>query len=382
MRRHDCPTPLLGGLSPRRFLAHHWQRRPLIAPGAVEGFADLLSPRELMALACREDAQSRVVVRRGGRWQVHHGPFEPRFFRRLSARGWTLLVQDVNHHLPGARALLERFDFIPYARLDDLMVSYAPPGGGVGPHFDSYDVFLLQGLGRRRWSISSQRDLTLLPDTPLKLIAAFRPQRAWVLGPGDMLYLPPACAHEGVAQDECMTYSIGFRAPAWQELAVEFLSYLQDQMALEGMYADPGLEPTLRPARIGTGLLRAACSRLDRIRWSRGDILRFLGRHLTEPKSHVFFEPPQRALSLHDFRRRAVRAGVTLALKSQMLYEGSQVFINGEAEQLSGRALHRVRMLADRHRLRPGNDDPQGLFEQLYRWYRAGWLEIDAQRSQ
>jgi 50S ribosomal protein L16 3-hydroxylase len=382
MRRHDCPTPLLRGLSPRRFLARHWQRRPLLARDAIEGFAGLLSPRELVAFACRDDVQSRVVVRMGSRWHVHHGPFEPRFFRRLPSRGWTLLVQDVNHYLPGAQALLQRFDFIPYARLDDLMVSYAPPGGGVGPHFDSYDVFLLQGLGHRRWSIGRQRNLALLPDAPLKLLAEFRPERTWVLGPGDMLYLPPSCAHDGVAEDECMTYSIGFRAPAWQELAVEFLSYLQDQIALEGMYADRGLEPALRPARIGTDLLRAARSRLDRIRWSRADVLRFLGRHLTEPKSHVFFERPRRALSLHGFRRRAVRAGVALTLKSQMLYEGSQVFINGEAARLRGRALARTQALADARRLRPGDDDPRELFEHLYRWYRAGYLQIGPESSQ
>src|SRR5689334_2176922 len=143
----------LGGLTPREFLSRHWQKRPLMIKAAWPQFAGLLSRAELIELACREDAASRVVIRSGRRWQVEHGPFRHTFFRSLPARGWSLLVQDINHFVPAARALLDRFAFIGFARLDDLMVSYAPTGAGVGPHFDSYDVFLLQGSGRRRWQV-------------------------------------------------------------------------------------------------------------------------------------------------------------------------------------------------------------------------------------
>jgi 50S ribosomal protein L16 3-hydroxylase len=382
MRRHDRPTPLLGGLSPRRFLARHWQKRPLLVRGAGDRLTGLLTPSELIALACRDEVESRVVIRRGRRWEVHHGPFEPRFFRRLPARNWTLLVQDVNHFVAEGRALLQCFDFIPYARLDDLMVSYARPGGGVGPHFDSYDVFLLQGSGHRSWRISSQRDLALLADAPLKLLADFHPEQEWVLGPGDMLYLPPECAHDGVAADECMTYSIGFRAPAWQELGVQFLVHLQDRLDLHGSYADSGLEPTARPARLGSDLVHATRERLDRIRWSQAEVVRFLGCYLTEPKPHVVFEPPGRALSLHAFTRRALQTGVALALKSQMLYDGAEMFINGEhlridpGGRLSRAVRTRLRELADTRRLQPCREDPAALFEQLHAWYRAGYLSL------
>ena len=382
MSRHDRPSPLLGGLSPRRFLARHWQKRPLLVRGAGDRLTGLLTSAELIALACEDEVESRVVIRRGQCWEVQRGPFEPRFFRRLPARNWTLLVQGVDHFVAEGRALLQHFDFIPYARLDDLMVSYARPGGGVGPHFDSYDVFLLQGAGHRAWRISRQRDLALLADAPLKLLADFRMEQEWVVGPGDMLYLPPGCAHDGVAADECMTYSIGFRAPAWQELGVQFLIHLQDRLEWRGIYADPALEPTAHPARLGRDLVRATRERLDGIRWSQAQVVRFLGCYLTEPKPHVVFEPPRQALSLHAFTRRALQTGVALALKTQMLYDGAEVFINGEDLRIDlggarSRAVRaRLRELADARRLQPCRADSAALFEHLYAWYRAGYLTL------
>lgn len=374
--RNTRGDALLGGLTPAGFLARHWQKRPCLARAAVEGFQGLLTPRELMRLACRDDAQSRVVVRDGRLWQVHHGPFKPAFFRRLGAQPWTLLVQDVNHFLREAQALLARFRFVPDVRFDDLMVSYAPPGGGVGPHFDSYDVFLLQGQGRRRWRVGQQRDLTLVEGAPLKLLARFRAEQEWVLAPGDMLYVPPRWAHHGVAVDECMTYSIGFRAPSWQELASEFLAWLQDRLRLEGIYADPGLVPTRRPAQLDERMLGQVQARLARIRWSRADVLRFLGCHLTEPNAQVVLgaaqAPPARAV----FLRRAQREGVRLALKSRMLYAGNLVFINGECESADAATLRRLRALADAGSMRLRDAEPAPLLTMLRRWQRAGWLEF------
>jgi 50S ribosomal protein L16 3-hydroxylase len=376
---------LLAGMTPRAFLARHWQRRPLLVRAAIEGFRGLLSPRELMRLACRDDAQSRVVVRHRRTWQVHHGPFKPSFFRRLGAQRWTLLVQDVNHFLPDAQALLARFRFVPDARLDDLMVSYAPPGGGVGPHFDSYDVFLLQGLGRRRWRVSAQRDLALVEGAPLKLLARFRATHDWVLAPGDMLYLPPRYAHDGEALDECMTYSIGFRAPAWQELASAFLAYLQDHqdhLEMRGVYADPGLKPTRHPARIGGDLLRQAQAQLARIRWSRAEVLRFLGGWLTEPKAQVFFRAPKAPASRAVFLERARREGLVLSPKSRMLYAGGSVFINGECEPAEATALRALQALADAGSIRLTGREPAHLVELLQRWQRVGWLEFAMKRAQ
>src|SRR3954462_8337426 len=197
---------LLGGLTPREFLRRHWQKRPLFVRGALPRFSGVLSEPELRALAARDDVEARVVERRGPRDRTQHGPFAR---LRPQRRDWTLLVSGVNLHHVGADALLRRFSFVPQARLDDVMVSYATPGGGVGPHVDSYDVFLLQGSGRRRWRISSKGGREFDPGSPLPVLSGFVPDEEWVLGPGDMLYLPPGWAHEGTAVDACLTCSVG-----------------------------------------------------------------------------------------------------------------------------------------------------------------------------
>jgi 50S ribosomal protein L16 3-hydroxylase len=370
------PDPLLGGLTPRQFVARHWQKRPLLVRRALAGFAGLLSPAQLMQLATHDDAQARVVIHAGRSFELRHGPFTRAFFRSLKGYRWTLLVQEVNQHLPQARALLDRFAFIPYARLDDLMVSYATPGGGMGPHFDSYDVFLLQGPGRRRWRISRQADLSLAPGAPLRILRRFRPEQKWVLGPGDMLYLPPSCAHDGVALEECMTYSIGFRAPSWQELTEQFLVHLQDTTAREGLYADPDLRPQARPARIASQMIARVDAALARIRWNKRDVIRFLGRYLTEPKPHVFFSPPQQPLPLAAFGRRIAAVGVTLDLRTQMLYSGSCFFINGEMLQADASTAPALRQLADYRRLDSTRRLQRELVQRLHAWYASGYLEI------
>jgi 50S ribosomal protein L16 3-hydroxylase len=372
----SCRTALLGGLTPRQFVARHWQKHPLLVRQAITGFEGLLTPDDLMSLACREEMQARIVVRTGKRFELYPGPFRRAFFRQLKGQRWTLLVQEVNHALPQARALLDRFAFIPYARLDDLMVSYAAPGGGVGPHFDSYDVFLLQGLGRRRWRISRQRDLDLVPGAPLRILRRFCGEQDWTLAPGDMLYLPPACAHDGVAVDDCMTYSVGFRAPSWQELTEQFLVYLQDSASREGTYADPDLRVQREPARIADAMIVKVGQALSQIRWARRDIVRFLGHYLTEPKPHVFFSPPRPALSLRAFRRNAMQTGVCLDLRTQMLYAGSCFFINGEAMQARGESARHLRRLADHRSLRLPAPPQTDLVQRLHGWYTAGYLRV------
>jgi 50S ribosomal protein L16 3-hydroxylase len=369
---------VLGGCPPRRFLMQHWQKTPLLVRAALPGFTGLLSPAQLLELACRDDAQSRLVIRTARRWEAHQGPFERGFLRRLPARGWTLLVHEVDHFLPEARALLERFSFVPYARLDDLMVSYAPPGGGVGPHCDSYDVFLLQGPGRRRWRVSHQRDTALVEGAPLELLRDFRPKQEWVLEPGDMLYLPPGWAHDGVALDPCMTYSVGFRAPAWRELAIHFLRFLEDQVEIQGLYRDPDLKPQGNPARIGQAMVRKVAQRLGGIRWSGSQVVRFLGQYLTEPKAHVWFTPQRRGLSLAAFAERTRRTGVCLDLRSQMLYFGDLFFINGETVEVKGRARQSLSRLADTRGLSAVDTTQRGLVALLHGWYGAGYLSLRA----
>jgi 50S ribosomal protein L16 3-hydroxylase len=373
-------APLLGGHSPAVFLRRFWQKDALLVRSAVPGFAGMLPARELAALALRDDVESRLVVRDGARWSLAHGPFRRTDLRSLPARDWTLLVQGVNLRHAGADALLRRFAFVPFARLDDLMASLAAPGGGVGPHFDSYDVFLLQGSGRRRWRYGRQRDLALRPGLPLKILQKFTPRHDAVLGPGDMLYLPPSFAHDGVAVDACITYSIGFRAPAANELGVAFLDWLRDRLDLGGRYADPDLRPTREPARIGTAMQRRCAALLDAIRWSGADADRFLGSWLSEPKASVVFAPPARSLSLAAFRARAARRGVRLDLATQLLYDARSLYANGDALPWPAAGATTLRQLANARAL-PGpavdRAAPSAL-SLMYDWYRHGCLHLGA----
>jgi 50S ribosomal protein L16 3-hydroxylase len=367
---------LLGGLTANEFLRDHWQKKPLLIRQAIPGFNGLLDPRQLIALACSEDAQARLVTQRRGKFELRQSPFEPEEFDQ-AGRGkanWTVLVQGVNHHLPEAAALLKHFSFIPHARLDDLMVSFAPRGGGVGPHFDSYDVFLLQGSGHRRWQISSQSDRSLIAGAPLRILSDFRAEQEWVLEAGDMLYLPPHYAHNGIAEDDCMTYSIGFRTPAYQELAEQFLVYLQDRIEIDGMYADPGLKAQQHPSEISAAMLDQAGRAIDRVRWDREDIANFLGCYLSEPKPHIFFTAPGRPLSPAGFRRAIAKRGVKLDLKSQMLCHRGWIFINGEAHQADPQLYRVLRRLADERELPALPDCPAGLAEPLYQWYLDGYI--------
>jgi 50S ribosomal protein L16 3-hydroxylase len=365
---------MLGGLSARQFIEEYWQKKPLLVRNAFPGFGDMLSPDELAGLACEEDVQSRMVLNSRGKWKLEHGPFAEDRFARLPKKDWSLLVQGVNHHLPEADELLHEFDFIPRARLDDLMVSFAPDGGGVGPHFDSYDVFLLQGLGQRLWRISGQEDMTLVPDAPLRILKDFRIDQEWVLNPGDMLYLPPKLAHWGIAVGDCMTYSIGFRAPSAQELATQFLGFMQERVGVAGMYADADLNPQTHPAELGEQMLHKVEAMLRGIEWSSEDVADFLGSYLTEPKPHIVFDPPRR-LSVEKFRERYAKQGVRLALKSQMLYRGNRVYINGEEVQAAGEAKRLLTELANRRRLPPSADLPEDMAALLHQWASAGWVE-------
>ncbi len=326
---------LLGEISVEQFLSEFWQKKPLLVRAAVPGFAGLLSRDALFGLAGQDNVTARMVRKTEAGWTLTHGPFRKRDFpAKKSAELWTILVQELNHHLTSADELLNRFNFIPHARLDDLMVSYAVPGGGVGPHFDSYDVFLLQGHGRRRWQIGSQQDLTLIPGLPLKILQHFEVEQEWVLEPGDMLYLPPSYAHNGIAVDECTTYSIGFRAPTSQEIATQFLVYLQDRIELPGMYADPDLQLQAHPGEIGEAMMQQLSQMIDQIRWDQDDVTNFTGCYLTEPKAHIFFDAPDELPSLPALTEMVARHGIRLAPQSRLLFYRNKFFLNGEAVEL------------------------------------------------
>jgi 50S ribosomal protein L16 3-hydroxylase len=366
-----------GGLSASTFLRRHWQKQPLLVRGAMPGFDGILDFAAMTELACRDDCESRLVLRKAGRWTVEHGPFERKRFSRLPARNWTLLLQGLDQMLPAARQLLVQFDFIPYSRLDDLMVSYAPAGGGVGAHFDSYDVFLLQGPGQRHWQVGRQRDLSLVENAPLKILKRFSPDGQCLLSAGDMLYLPPAFAHDGVAVGACYTYSIGFRAPSHRELMSQFLMFLEERLTAVGRYSDPDLSVQAHPAKISAAMMAKVERVLGEISWTGHDIAEFLGSYLTEPKPHVLFAPPHKPLSATAFSRAARRNGVELAPASLMLYGSAMLFINGEACKTGKVSPPLLRRLADTRRL-PGRQIPLQRLETdlLYRWYRAGYIKL------
>src|SRR2546423_12461525 len=284
---------LLGGLSGEKFLSKFWQKKPLLVRNAIPDFKGVVQAPELLALSLRHDIESRLVCRRRGAWHVHQGPFSRTQIARLPRSGWTLLVQGLNLELPEADALLRRFRFLPYARLDDVMVSYAAAGGGVGPHLHSYDVVLLQGPGRRRWRVGRPREPRLDPNAPLRILTNFRHEDEWLLEAGDMLYLPPGWAHDGVSLEPSFTYSIGFRAPSHQDVAREFLAYLQDHLALDGTYADRGARLQRRPAELPRRMAQDAAAVARRIRWSARDVARFLGEYLSTPKPQTVFSRPR-----------------------------------------------------------------------------------------
>lgn len=389
MNSKNKPLHLLNGLTPAQFLAEYWQKKPLLIKNAIPNFTGLLSPNELAGLACEDEVQSRIVKYKNGKWIADHGPFNDDDFAKLTDKptqenNWTLLVQSVNHHLPKGAALLQLFDFIPHARLDDLMVSYAPNGGGVGPHFDSYDVFLLQGQGKRLWRISEQADLRLVEGAPLRILQNFDTTQEWLVEAGDLLYLPPHLAHWGIAVTDngvdCMTYSIGFRAPKNQELATEFLGFMQDQLnqdqiVLDGIYQDADLRLQEHAAEIGKEMIAKVSANLQKIQWSDELVAEFLGSYLSEPKADVIFEANKK-LSLRAFTEKFANAGIALDLKSQMLFFGDKFYLNGETVSFTGESKNILVTLADKRHLEATLISDALLQKQLYDWYIAGYLKF------
>jgi 50S ribosomal protein L16 3-hydroxylase len=420
----EAPTTLLGGLSPRQFMRRHWQKKPLLIRQAVPGVQSPISRADMFALATKDDVESRLIVRhmvaaaaagvlagKGKKaakaeqavkadkspkankaakavakastqatvaepaWSLRHGPLDDvKALPPLKQPGWTLLVQGLDLHVPAARALLERFRFVPDARVDDLMISYATAGGGVGPHFDSYDVFLLQVHGTRRWRIGELRDERLEPDVPLKILSHFEAQEEYVLEPGDMLYLPPRWAHDGVAEGEdCMTCSIGFRTPGEHELVRDILVRLADGEDLEGMgklYRDPAQTATGQPGALPEALVDFASAAVTRVLNDPHALRSVLGEWLSEPKSHVWFEAGEPLPG---------RVPVVLDAKTRLVYDERCVYANGESWRIGGKDARQLRQLADHRRLdaKAMKGISDGLLELLTQWAEDGWLHVD-----
>jgi len=370
------PLQLLDGLSPQTFMRRHWQKKPLLIRQAIPGFQPPLDRAALLDLAAQDDVQSRLVVQArpdGAKtWRFRHGPFARKALPAFKQPGWTLLVQGVDLLDDRVHALMNQFRFVPDARLDDLMVSYATDGGGVGPHFDSYDVFLLQAHGQRRWRIGRQKDLSLQPDMPLKILAHFEPEMEFVLDPGDMLYLPPRYAHDGIAVGECMTYSIGFRSPSRGELAGELLQRLaEDALDAVGsaLYRDAKQAAVAQSGEIPEALVEFAREALvDALRDPLA-VRRVLGEYLSEPKGHVSFDSNP---------CRVVDEGLTLDRRTRMMYDTQHVFVNGESFLASGRDAQLMRRLADERSLSAADvkrlsGPARALVED---WCQSGWMYV------
>ncbi|MGZ8259115.1 MAG: cupin domain-containing protein [Caldimonas sp.] len=369
----DRPMPLLGGLSATLFLRRHWQKRPLVIRAALPGALAGIDRARLFALAADDGVESRLVVRTGRRWSVRQGPIARRSLPQRDQRAWTLLVQGVDLHDDAAHRLLWRFRFVADARLDDVMCSWAADGGGVGPHVDSYDVFLLQTMGRRRWRIGRPHGAGLRDDVPLRMLAGFAPTEEHVLEPGDMLYLPPGWGHDGVAVGECITASIGFRAPTGADLAAELLERIADaardaasSRITARRYRDPPTPVGERPARIPPALRRFAGAALDRLCDDELSRDRALGEALTEPKPGVWFEPIATVVTV---------GAVVLDRRTRMLYDEGFVFVNGEAYRAARRDRTLLRRLADERRLDAKSVAQASAAARalLAEWLRAGW---------
>ena len=357
-------------------MREYWQRKPLLIRAALPGFIPPIDRARLFELAQDPQAESRLLTAFDRRRSLKHGPFLR--LPSITRKRWTLLVQGVDLLDDAARSLLSRFRFVPDARLDDLMVSFATDGGGVGPHVDSYDVFLLQAFGRRRWRLSRQRNLRVKPTSAIDVVDGFRASSEWVLDAGDMLYLPPGIAHEGTAIGECMTYSIGFRAPSYQYLLEPWFADYAEHADPRGRYGDSSAAAATRPAALPREMTRKIHDELVRHSPGRSATERFLLRHLSEPKATTVFHAPLAPLSPTHFHRRAVARGLQLDRRTRVIYSNAAIAINGEWIKPPPGALATLTTLADQRALSAlqARRAPTSAWELLHGWYSAGWIEF------
>jgi len=270
------------------FLRDHWQQKPLLIRSPWDSWSNPIDPDELAGLACEPLVESRIITRRDHAWELEHGPVPETRFAAGERDPWTLLVQSVDHHLPEVAALIEPFRFVPDWRIDDVMVSYAVDGGGVGAHFDHYDVFLVQGLGRRRWEVGAlcDDDTPLLPHDGLRLLAEFEATEEWILEPGDILYVPPRFAHRGTAVgNDCMTYSVGFRAPSRAELIEAWADDIAADLSDTDRYTDPHLAQQDNPGEISAAALDRLQGMIAEALQDRTRFARWFGQYNTAPKN-------------------------------------------------------------------------------------------------
>ncbi len=369
--------PLLGGLSPDQFMKRHWQKKPLLIRQAVPNMKPLIERAELLSMLENEEVESRHIVRKGAKWTLKKGPMARKSLPSFKTPDWTVLIQGVDLHHDAVHALLQQFRFVPDARLDDLMISFATDGGGVGPHFDSYDVFLLQAQGQRKWRIGRQKKFELQEGVPLKILKDFKPETEFVLNPGDMLYLPPGYAHDGVAIGECMTYSVGFRVPRSAELASDLLMGLSEELAEDSgsandlLYQDPNQSPAIQDASIPLGMQQFAAKAVAKALKDPQLLNCLLGESLTAPKANVWFDTPDQ----DDLPNFVWPKDVQLDRRTKILFDAKHIFINGESFKAAGQDAKLLRKLAN-DKFLPSAHAAQlseNAAELMQAWWEEGW---------
>ena len=350
----------LGDLTADEFLQDYWQKQPLLIRNGIENFQSPLSPDELAGLACEEEVESRIILEKGADkpWKCRHGPFKERDFAKLPATHWTLLIQECNKYHQDIALLLERFNFIPNWRIDDVMVSYAPKHGSVGPHIDQYDVFLLQGLGQRRWQIHTQPvdESDFIADLDLRILKHFVADEDWILNPGDMLNLPPGVAHYGVALEDCITLSIGFRAPSYADMISSFIEYQLshlDSDLFAPRYTDPELSSQKHPGEITKGILDKIQHLIKNELNQTETIERWFGRFVTEPK-HAPMDPllpeltPEQFLQQFQLSGQLFRSEYSRFLYINLNKEDVFLYIDGEETKLPEPLQELAPLICDR----------------------------------
>ncbi len=375
----NLPQILLGGLNAKQFMQEYWHKKPLLIKSCIQNYKSIITKNQLFDLACQDNIKSRVIQQNNKtkKWHVKQSPLSS---LPKTNNPWTVLVTNVNEYNDEIYKFMQKFAFIPYARLDDVMVSYATDGGSVGAHFDTYDVFLFQGMGKRCWQISSQTDLSLVPDSPLKLLQNFAPEQEWILEEGDMLYLPPHYAHHGVALGECMTYSVGFRAPALNELIFEYfmdmVALLEDYDIPNTIYSDADQPATIKPGEIPQKMADFLQTSLDNLVMPSASHL--LGTYLTKLNDESIFEDylnNTQILSLIEFSQKTNIINMHNASKAN--YDKEYFYINGERSICEIEHIELLHSLADERILNILSIKKHAyLIQEVYEWYSNGWLII------
>ena len=386
IQKITMPYTFPGDISVEAFLQKYWQKKPLLIRNAFPDIQSPLTPDELAGLACEDDANSRLVFEQHeqGHWYVLHGPLHEDDFSDLPEKNWTLLVTDVEKHVPEAQQLIDRFRFIPDWRIDDLMISYAPEGGSVGPHTDAYDVFLIQTQGQRRWMINTEYDDTCLEGTELRILEHFTAAEDWVLNPGDMLYLPPNIAHYGIALNECMTCSVGFRAASISNMVSEYAENLAADIDQALRYEDPDLVCQHNPAEISADALdRIKTIIAKQLTVDDDSLVRWFGEFSSESRSGIHPQRPEKTMATYDELATLLATESTIARSpaAKFLFackdESTLLFVDGichEASQAFAKTLTEHREIAVQKLMASvnGEADQQALLE----LYNGGFLFI------